>query len=77
MFSERVSWEQFVNSEILLLAEHNVKETHLEQVGNNDVLPICPMENVIVEDRLVNVAVRVQRVGIRCLLGSQPVLPTH
>ena len=32
------------------------------------------MENVVVEDGLVNVAVRVQRVRVRCLLRGQPVL---
>ena len=42
----------------------NVKGAHLEQVGNDDVLPLCPMENVVIEDGLVNVAVRVQRVRV-------------
>ena len=55
----------------------NFKTAHLEQVGNNDVLPFCPMENVIIEDGFVNVAVCVQWVCIRCLLWDQPVLRIH
>ena len=32
------------------------------------------MENVVVENRLVNVAVRVQRVRVPCLLQGQPLI---
>ena len=47
---------------------------HLEQVGHDDVLALCPMENVIIEHRLVHMAVRVGRISIWCLLRGQPVL---
>ena len=47
---------------------------HLEQVGHDDVLSLCPMENVIIEHRLVDMAVRVRRISIWCLLRGQPVL---
>ena len=37
---------------------------HLEQVGHDDVLALRPMENVIIEHRLEDMAVRVGRISI-------------
>ena len=54
------------------VVQASIHETYIKEVGQDRVVSICLVENVVIVDRLVGVAVGVLGVSIGGLLRDQP-----